>query len=62
VRASAPAFAVVPVGRDSPYGHPHTEVVRRWREAGARVLTTGECGMITFSTDGKDLRVETHVR
>jgi competence protein ComEC len=61
VAATRPALAVVSVGRDSPYGHPHTEVVARWRAAGAQLLTTGERGMITISTDGEDLKVETFI-
>jgi competence protein ComEC len=61
VSATRPALAVVSVGLDSPYGHPHAEVLARWRAAGAQVLTTGERGMITVSTDGEDLSVETFV-
>jgi competence protein ComEC len=61
VNATRPALAVVSVGQDSPYGHPHAEVLRRWRDAGALVLTTGESGTITVSTDGGDLKVETFV-
>jgi competence protein ComEC len=59
VGAARPSLAVFSVGRDSPYGHPHPEVLRRWRDAGAQVLTTGERGMISVSTDGDDLEVET---
>lgn len=62
VSSARPAVAVVSVGRDSPHGHPHAEVLRRLREAGARVLTTGESGAVTVSTDGDDLKVETFVR
>jgi competence protein ComEC len=62
VVATRPALAVVSVGRDSPYGHPHPEVLARWRDSGAQVLTTAERGMITISTDGEDLKVETFVR
>ena len=62
VNATRPALAVISVGRDSPYGHPHAEVLARWRDAGAQVLTTGERGAVTVSTDGDDLRVETFVR
>src|SRR5215207_1483003 len=61
VSATRPALAVVSVGRDSPYGHPHPEVLARWRGAGAQVLTTGERGMVTVSTDGEDLLVGTFV-
>jgi len=62
VGATRPTLAVVSVGRDSPYGHPHAEVLARWRAAGAQVLTTAESGMVTVSTDGDDLKVETFVR
>jgi competence protein ComEC len=62
VAATHPAAAVVSVGRDSPYGHPHAEVLARWQAAGAQVLTTGQSGMVTVSTDGEDLKVETFIR
>lgn len=51
-------YAVISVGRSSPFGHPHAEVVERWRASGAEVMTTGERGMISFSTDGRDLIIE----
>jgi len=60
VNATRPTLAVISVARDSPYGHPHPEVFRRLRDAGAQVFTTGERGTITVSTDGDDLRVETY--
>lgn len=55
-------IAVIPVGKDSPFGHPHEEVLERWKNSGARILTTGERGTISISTDGKELRVETFMR
>ena len=51
-------YAVIPVGRRSPFGHPHREVVSRWTKSGARVLSTGESGTISISTNGSDLIVE----
>jgi beta-lactamase superfamily II metal-dependent hydrolase len=62
VNATRPALAVVSVGQDSPHGHPHAEVLRRLRDAGALVLTTGERGTITVSTDGEDLKAATFVQ
>lgn len=62
VRRTNATVAVVSVGRDSPYGHPAAEVVERWRQSGAQVLTTGEHGTITVSTNGEDLRIETFVK
>ena len=58
VRATAPQLAIISVGRHSMFGHPHQEVVQRWQSHGATVLTTGECGTITITTDGKDLRLK----
>jgi competence protein ComEC len=61
ITAAHPQYAVISVGRHSPFGHPHPEVVGRWQNAGVQVLTTGENGMISVSTDGKDLRLERYV-
>jgi competence protein ComEC len=49
--------AVISVGRRSPFGHPHAEVVARWRSSGADVMTTGERGTITVSTDGSEVEM-----
>ncbi|MBA2525326.1 MAG: MBL fold metallo-hydrolase, partial [Pyrinomonadaceae bacterium] len=62
VSATRAKFAIISVGQNSMFGHPHREVVERWQNKGAEVLTTGKSGMITVTTDGKDLRVETFVR
>jgi ComEC/Rec2-related protein len=62
VNATRPALAVVSVGLVSPYAHPNPQVIERWRAAGAQVLTTGQRGTITVSTDGEDLKVETFVK
>ncbi len=59
VSAVGAKFAIISVGRRSPFGHPHPDVVDRWKAAGAKVLTTGERGMISVSTDGRDLVIGT---
>ncbi|MBK7935028.1 MAG: ComEC/Rec2 family competence protein [Acidobacteria bacterium] len=51
-------YAVVSVGRTSPFGHPHADVVGRWKAGGAQVLVTGERGTISVSTNGVDLEVK----
>lgn len=61
VSRTHPRLAVISVGLNSIFGHPHKEIVERWRASGAQVLTTGRRGTITVSTDGHDLRVETFV-
>ncbi|HEX5888014.1 MAG TPA: DNA internalization-related competence protein ComEC/Rec2, partial [Pyrinomonadaceae bacterium] len=55
VTATAPKFAIVSVGQNSMFGHPHAEVVERWQANGAQVFTTGKCGTITVTTDGTTL-------
>ncbi|MGH9928951.1 MAG: ComEC/Rec2 family competence protein [Pyrinomonadaceae bacterium] len=62
IAATRPSFAVISVGQTSIFGHPHPEVVERWRNSGAQVLTTGNSGTITLVTDGQDLVLETFVR
>lgn len=57
VSATKARFAVMSVGQKSMFGHPHTQVVERWKANGATVLTTGERGTITFLTDGSTLEV-----
>ncbi len=62
VAATKARFAIVSVGRDSMFGHPHAEVVERWKANGSEVLTTGECGTITVITDGTDLWLKKFVQ
>lgn len=57
-----PQHAVISVADPSPFGHPHAEVLARLQTTGARIWRTSECGAITISTDGSDLRVETFVK
>jgi competence protein ComEC len=60
VDATDAEYAVISVGRRSRFGHPHREVVDRWSASGTKVMTTGEGGMISLSTDGRDLIVSTY--
>ena len=59
VLATKPTYAIISVGRNSMFGHPHKEVVERWQSNGASVLTTGHSGTITISTNGNDLVLRT---
>lgn len=57
-----PQHAVISVAYPSPFGHPHAEAMTRLSVTGARLWQTSQCGAITISTDGQDLRVETFVK
>lgn len=58
VTAVRPTLAVISVGLKSTFGHPHKEVVERWKAIGANVLTTGQSGAITVTTDGHSLTLQ----
>jgi competence protein ComEC len=62
VQATHASTAIISVGLTSIFGHPHKEILERWRANGAQLLTTGQSGTITISTDGHDLKVETFVK
>jgi competence protein ComEC len=46
-----PEVVVFSAGYRNSFGHPHPEIVARYRLAGARVLNTSYTGMISFSFD-----------
>ena len=58
--AVQPAFAVISVGFENSYGHPHPTVVERLTEHHATILRTDRDGLITIRTDGKRIWVETY--
>lgn len=58
VEAVKAEYAIISVGRNSIFGHPHAEIVERWQKSGAEVLVTGQRGLITVSTDGEGLVVK----
>jgi len=53
-----PEYAVISVGKDNRYGHPHSEVLSRLSTVGAKILQTKDFGSIIFRTDGQSLFVE----
>ena len=46
VEAVSPSVCVVSVGAFNRFGHPAPGVMARFREAGARVYRTDECGAV----------------
>lgn len=57
--AVQPKEAVILVGADNPYGHPHPDTLARLRDAGARIWRTDKDGTIVITSDGASYRVPT---
>lgn len=55
----APAFALISVGKDNSYGHPHRDVIARLAEHHTAVFRTDEDGRVSIRTDGWKFYVET---
>ena len=59
VARTRPKHVVFCVGRNSRFDFPREDVVRRWEAAGAECHRTDLDGAITFTSDGRDVTVET---
>jgi len=59
VDATRPRLAIVSAGARNPFGHPHPEVLERYRRAGVLVLRTGRDGSVHVATDGRRVWVRT---
>ena len=54
-----PETAVISVGEDNPYGHPHTETMDLLKESGVMVYRTDRDGTILVQSDGMSYSVKT---
>ena len=54
-----PKYAVISVGADNSYGHPHDAVTSRLRDADVTVYRTDEMGGIICTSNGKTVTFET---
>lgn len=52
-----PKYAVISVGRDNKYGHPHEEVITRLSNAGIDIYRTDIHGNIVISTKGNEYNI-----
>ena len=59
IRRVSPDLAIISVGKDNDYGHPHKEVKKLFEELDIDTLRTDECGTIIVKTDGEQISVET---
>lgn len=50
-----PQFAVISVGKDNSYGHPHDTTIKKLNSNGITILRTDELGTINFYSDGENI-------
>ncbi len=53
-----PAIAVIQVGKNNRFGHPHKEVVDFLNSKGIKILRNDESGTIEVDTDGKNMSIK----
>lgn len=57
--AVQPRAAVISVGRNNDYGHPDKTTLDKLQQRGITIYRTDEDGIVTFISDGKDIKVGT---
>jgi competence protein ComEC len=57
-----PETAILSLGEDNPYGHPHTETLSLLQENGVTVYRTDRDGTVVVRTDGMSYSVKTEAR
>lgn len=58
IKAVSPEIAVISLGKDNSYGHPHREVKNLLKKLGIDTYRTDELGDIIISSDGESVWVE----
>ncbi len=52
---SAPQYAIISVGKDNSYGHPHKETLDILEKFGVKILRTDELGTTKIKSDGENV-------
>lgn len=55
LQAVQPELAIMSVGKENRYGHPHQEVVRRYADQQIPIQRTDEEGSLIYQTDGRTI-------
>jgi len=55
--AVSPEIAVIPVGRENSYGHPHPDILARLRDFGIDIRRTDQDGDIKIISNGRQIKI-----
>ncbi|MDI3481337.1 MAG: competence protein ComEC [Tepidanaerobacteraceae bacterium] len=55
--AVSPKYAIISVGKNNEYGHPHKETLERLVAHGVKVYTTADNGNILVTSDGENIKI-----
>ncbi len=58
LEAGRPEIAVISVGKNNSYGHPHQETLEMLKNRGIKILRTDEIGDVVVITDGNSWRLK----
>jgi len=56
--AASPDVAVISVGKNNSYGHPHEEILKMLNDKKIKILRTDEMGDVVVETDGKEVWID----
>ncbi len=58
LEAVDPDIAIIEVGKDNKYSHPHPELLKRLQEYGLKVYRTDQNGDVRITSDGNALNIQ----
>ena len=58
LKAVDPDVAIISVGKDNDYGHPHSKIIKRLNRLGIKAYRTDLNGTIILSSDGENINIK----
>jgi competence protein ComEC len=62
LKAVNPEYAVISVGANNSFGHPHEDTIHRLLAQHSKIYRTDQQGAIVFKTNGSTISVETYIK
>lgn len=58
LKQTRPEFAIISLGKENEYGYPHSEAMKRLKNAKAEIYRTDKDGTILLTSDGNEIKIE----